>query len=176
MEVFGRKKRGPAGSVPADSASEGGYLGLRKLALAAVDTGAVSATADHPRVGGVVVDIPSDDGVATLVAMGDDSTSLYTSTGGGLIGMGGHAPVAVATHRLLAAVDAQLTAFVAERNDHVPNKNYVRFHVLGTGGPAVADVSQDCFWGRAPHVLMPVIVAAHEVITAMRSIDQGATP
>jgi hypothetical protein len=176
MDVFGRKKRGPADSASADSVSDGGYLGLRKMALAAVDTGAVNATADHPRVGGVVVDIPSPDGIATLVAMGDDSTSLYTSKGGGLIGAGEHAHVAAATHRLLAVIDSHLGEFVAERNDHVPNKNFVRFHVLGTAGPAVADVSQDSFWGRAPHVLMPVILAAHDVITAMRSIDQDATP
>jgi hypothetical protein len=166
--VFGRNKR----SSPTDSVSEGGYVGLRKLALRAFDDGAVSGTADHPRVGGVVVDIPSSAGIATVVALSDDTTSLYTSTGGGTIGAGAHSHVAVATHRLLAAVDAQLEEFAVGRNDHVPNNNYVRFHVLGTAGPAVADVPQDCFWGRAPHVLMPVIAATQDVITAISSVDQ----
>ena len=164
--VFGRKKRsGPA-------VSEGGYLGLRNLALKAVDAGTVFATAEHPRVGGVVVDIPSTAGIATVVALGDDTTSLYTSTGGGTIGAGAHAHVAAATHRLLTAIDAQLEEFAGGRNDHVPNNNFVRFHVLGTAGPAVADIPQDCFWGRARHVLMPVIAATQDVITAISSVDQ----
>ena len=80
--------------------------------------------------------------------------------------------VAAATHRLLAAIDTHLDQFAVGRNDHVPNNNFVRFHVLGTEGPTVADVPQDCFWGRAPHVLMPVIAATQDVISAIGSLDQ----
>jgi hypothetical protein len=172
IDVFGRKKQ----RVRADSVSESGYVGLRQLALRAFDSSAVIGAPDHPRVAGVVVDIPSSAGIATVVAMADDTTSLYTSTGGGTIGAGAHAPVAVATHRLLAAIDAQLDQFPAGRNDHVPANNFVRFHVWGVAGPAVADVPQDCFWGRARHVLTPVIAATQDVITAISSVDQASPP
>lgn len=53
----------------------------------------------------MIIDIPAQGGCATLVALTDNTTSLYTSTGGGTIGAGGHATVASATHALLASAE-----------------------------------------------------------------------
>src|SRR6478672_7058058 len=104
--VFSRRRRDREG---AGSSPEEVFTGLRAMALQATESGALPAPpADHPDVCGVVVDIPASGGYATLVALTDNTTSLYTSTGGGTIGAGEHAAVAAATHGLLTSVQAHL--------------------------------------------------------------------
>jgi hypothetical protein len=144
------------------------YSELRALALGAVASGLPAPSAEHPRVAGVVIDVPSGGSYATIVALTDDTTSMYTSVGGGTIGAGQHASVASATHALLAAVDAHLDQFAGPVDSSLPPAGTVRFHVLGVSGGHTKDVSEDAFWGRANDPLMPVIMAAQRVITAMR--------
>jgi len=144
------------------------YSELRALALGAVANGLEPPGADHLRVSGVVIDIPSGDSYATIVALTDNTTSMYTSVGGGTIGAGQHATVAAATHALLASVDAHLEHFTGPADSSLPPQGTVRFHVLGVSGGQTKDVSDDVFWGRANDPVMPVIVAAQGVITALR--------
>jgi hypothetical protein len=96
--VFRRSGRGdpPRRGTSPDAV----YRDLRSMALEAVERGALAPPfADHPDVAGVIVDVPATGGSATIVALADDTTSLYTSTGGGTIGAGEHATVATATRR-----------------------------------------------------------------------------
>jgi len=81
------------------------------MALGAVAKGLQSPGEDHPDVSGLVVDIPAEGGFATVVALTDDTTSMYMSTGGGTIGAGGHQNVASTTQALLTAAQGQLGAF-----------------------------------------------------------------
>jgi hypothetical protein len=145
------------------------YRGLRQAAIEAVGSGAIGPSAAHPRVGGTLVDVPSGGGFATVVVLADGTTSLYTSVGGGTIGAGAHEPVAAATRRLLDVVDSQLALFARADDGALPEAGSVRFHVLGFTGSLAADVSEDCFWGRAEHALTPTIAATQEVITAIRA-------
>ena len=121
---------------------------------------------------GVVVDVPAEGGFATVVALTDDTTSMYTSVGGGVIGAGEHRRVAEATHRLLAAVQAQIGMFRSGDDGEFPPTGAVRFHILTPSGNRGEDVPEDCFWGETPHDLAPVIVATQDVVTALRE----ATP
>ena len=152
-------------------ADDNPYNGLRDLALRAVENGLAAPTADHPGVSGVVVDIPSQDAFATVVGLTDDTTSMYTSTGGGTIGAGEHAEVAARTHQLLATIQAHLDAFDAADDAALPPVGSVRYHVLTPEGTRRLDVPEDSFWGRAPHDLLPVIGATQELISAMRSVS-----
>ena len=163
--VLGRRKRGDAG---ASKTPEELYLGLRRQALDSVANGLARPPVEHPDVCGVAVDIPAQGAFATVVALTDNTTSMYTSTGGGTIGAGEHAAVAAATHRLLAAVQAQLDSFRTGDDDELPPTGSVRFHVLTPTGRRAEDVPEDCFWGRAPHELMPVIASTQALVTAMR--------
>jgi len=97
--MLGRGQRRDRDGQPADANP---YESLRDLALHAVENGLPPPGDDHPDVSGVVVDIPSGAAFATVVALTDNTTSMYTSTGGGTIGAGEHADVAAATHQLLA--------------------------------------------------------------------------
>jgi hypothetical protein len=108
MPRFFRRQQGPKGADGGRST----YQELRASALDAVSLGLPAPAAESPDVSGVLVDIPAGDGeFATLVAMCDGTTSLYTSVGGGRIGGGGHAPVAAATRTLLSVVQQHLPSF-----------------------------------------------------------------
>lgn len=148
-------------------ASDDVFENLRANALTAVQVG-VSPQESRTYVAGVVVDIPAEGGFATVVALADSTTSMYTSVGGGIIGAGGHPPVAEATRRLLAEAESHLARFRSKDDDGLPSAGSVRFHVLTPAGNWYADVPEACFWDQAPHDLSAVIVATQEVVSAMR--------
>lgn len=148
------------------------YLGLRSVALGAMESGALPRREDHPDVYGLVVDIPAQGGHATVVSLGDNTTSLYTSTGGGTIGAGERPDVAAATHRLLAEVQAHLAAVTATDDGSLPRNGSVRLHVLTAAGLRCADVPEDAFWGQTIHPLTAVIARVQDVLSLLRT----ATP
>ena len=166
--MFRRKKRRDNQDDAANP-----YDGLRAMALNSVSSGLALPSSDHPDVSGVVVDVPAQGGFATFVALTDNTTSLYTSTGGGTIGAGEHRPVAEANHRLLTVVEAHLGSFTRKDDGLFPATGSVRLHVLTPSGNRDHDVSEDSFWGRAPSPLMPVIAAVQELITAISSASPG---
>jgi hypothetical protein len=138
------------------------------MALSSVDNGLAAPSPEHTDVSGLVVDIPAQGGFATVVALTDDTTSMYTSTGGGTIGAGQHANVAAATQHLLSIVQAHLGSFKQKDDGALPASGSVRFHVLTPSGSRYEDVPEDSFWGRAPHPLMPVIASTQDLISAIR--------
>lgn len=163
--MFGRRKRKATSSEsPVDV-----YYGLRHNVLESATRGWIAPRPQHPRIAGVVVDVPTNGGFATLVALADDTTSLYNSVGGGTIGAGAHRSVADANCRLLTTIDEYLLGFAIGDDDALPQSGSVRFHVLGATSRSIADVPIESFWGRADHPLMPVIVATHDLISEIRS-------
>lgn len=151
------------------------YLGLRRTALDAVVSGLRAPGPEHPDVCGVVIDIPAgenDGQYATLVAMTDRTTSLYTSIGGGIIGSGEHEPVAAATEALLAAAQEHLTQFVDHPGIEHPADGYVRVFILTPAGRRVSDVPEAVFWGESAHGPMSLVAAAQDVVTALREAPQ----
>ena len=143
------------------------------MALDAVANGLAAPPPEHPDVSGLVVDIPSSGGFVAIVALTDNTTSMYTSTGGGTIGAGEHAPVASATRQLLGVVQAHLAPFGDVADAELPEPGAVRFHLLSPSGAGSTDVSEDAFWGREPHPLMPVIAATQQLISAISQAAPG---
>ena len=144
------------------------YAELRMNALDAASLGLSAPPPEHPTVIGAVVDVPASGGFVTFVAIGDGTVSMYTSTGGGMIGAGGHATVAESAHRLLATVETQLDQLHASDETTHPAPGLVRVFALTPTGRRVADAPEDAFWGRAPHPLVPVFVGVQQLLTAMR--------
>ncbi len=141
------------------------------MALDTVANGLVAPLPEHPDVSGIVVDVPGEGGFATIVALTDGTTSMYTSTGGGQIGAGTHAHVANATQRLLAEVQRNLGHFNSQDDDAFPPEGLVRLHVLTPSAGRRTDVPENAFWGREDHHLMPVIALVQDVITAISSVS-----
>src|SRR3954464_6139548 len=99
-------------------------------------------------VWGAVMDMAFPGGVASLVSLEDGTTSLYTSTGGGVIGGGAHPPVVEATHAFLASVAEHVAAFSPTDSDELPAPGHVRFHALGYDARRVADADESDLQAR----------------------------
>src|SRR5665213_4024849 len=164
--MLGRRKRN--GHEPASP--EEMYRDLRSMALEAAVSGVIPVHRDHPEVFGLVADIPAQGGYATIVALGDNSTSMYTSTGGGTIGAGERPAVAASTQQLLAVVQAHLDAFASADDGTLPEQGWVRLHVLTDQMPRRADVSEDAFWGKASSHLSPGIAAGSDGTSSLSHI------
>lgn len=135
----------------------------------------VRPAAEHPDVCGVVVDIVQGGGSATVIALADGTTSMYTSGGGGTVGAGGHAPVAEATRRLLLVAQGVVSAFGPGVDGALPDVGNVRFHVLTPSGVRAADVPDGVFWGQERHPLVPLVGAAQDVISRIREVGGART-
>jgi hypothetical protein len=132
----------------------------------------IAPTPDLPRVWAVLMETGYPRGVATLVALADGTTSLYLSSGGGMIGAGGHPHVAAATLRLLGAVEQQLDRMPATLDTDLPEAGRVALRALTYEGQHVVEADEaDLGYGR--HPLSPVFHAAHDVITELRLIDEA---
>ncbi len=167
--MFGRDngpKRG--GTSPEET-----YNGLRSIIFGAASSGQIPRHDDHPDVYGLVIDIPGQGGSATVVALGDNTTSMYTSTGGGILGAGERPTVAASTQRLLTVTQDHFASFTGNDDGSLPEPGTVRLHVLTSQAPRVADIPGDAFWGRTPHPLLPVIAATQRVISDLRNLDPG---
>ena len=156
-------------------ASEGIFEALRSQALSvgAASVG-IAPSAELPRVYGVVMDRAYPEGLATLVAFADGTTSLYTSGGGGVIGGGEHASVAALNRQLLIAAEDHLERFSLRHQTELPNDGRVLITVLTYTGRFAAESSAEDL-GEGRHAAAPVFYAAHEVIHALHMIEEGST-
>jgi len=87
----------PFARRPEVPAASDAYLGLRQKWIAAEW---VSSDAPSERMFAVLFEMTDEAGTATVIAAEDGTASLYTSRGGGMIGIGESAPVAAAASRL----------------------------------------------------------------------------
>ncbi len=168
---FGRKQPLTAAHQPAQP----GPLDLRGRILALAPAEVLSQpTPDLPHVWAVLTDIGMGGAMATIVAFADGTTSLYTSTGGGVIGAGAVPAVRAANQALLRVVESQLEAFPRSATDAPPGDGEVSFVVLTYDGPRRASAPvKGLFDG--PHPLSAAWSAANEVMTQLR-LAQEATP
>ena len=161
------------GSKRGGGSPEETYQGLRSIAFGAASSGQIPRHDDHPDVYGLVIDMPRQGGYATVVALGDSTTSMYTSTGGGVIGAGGRPAVAASSRRLLTVTQDYLEFFTGDEDGSLPPLGTVRLHVLTSQAPRIADIPGEAFWGKSPHPLLPLIAAAQEVISGLRNASTG---
>jgi hypothetical protein len=111
-------------------------------------------------------------GIATLVALADGTTSLYTSTGGGIIGGGFHQAVAAATHAFLNCVEEHITELRPDPDTALPASGLAIIRALTYTGRLSAEAPEDDL-GHGRHQLSPVFHAGHQVITQLRMIDEA---
>ena len=110
--------------------------------------------------------------VATLVAVADGTTSLYFSTGGGIIGAGVHESVAMASRRWLEEGVTFLGQLEPVADPPLPAVGQTQFVAVTNDGVRAAVALEEDL-GRNRHVLSPLFYAAQEVITQVRLIEGG---
>jgi hypothetical protein len=125
-----------------------------------------------PHVFGVAVDMAYPNGTATLVAFADGTTSLYTSTGSGVIGGGGHPQVVRANRVLLRTGEDHLQAFAPDTSENPPAPGSATIRLLTYDGRmAVTEDVNILGEGRSP--ASPVFHAAHGVLTELRQVSEA---
>jgi hypothetical protein len=161
--MFGREPKSDPAEMSRKLRGQALSVGHDELGLAPTEA--------RQHVWGVLMELGYPQAVATLVVLGEGTTSLYISTGGGIIGAGEHPPVRAAAEGLLAATEGHLAGFQPVAETPLPQTGRVRFYVRTFGGTLGAEADeQDLGHGR--HMLSPVFHAGHAVITEMRLVSE----
>ena len=113
-----------------------------------------------------------DQAVATLVAVADGTTSLYFSTGGGIIGAGAHEAVVQASRRWLEAGATFLEQLDPVADPPLPAVGQTQFVAVTHDGPRTAVAPEEDL-SREHHELSPLFYAAQDVIAEVRLIEGG---
>lgn len=167
-----RKRRPESPQPPFDGASV--FAGLRNQVLT-LDPASISLkrTAEHPKVWGALMDmgLPTDAWV-TIVALGDGTTSMYTSTGGGIIGAGMRPPVAAASAAWLSLVEQHLDLLPVATGSQLPPTGFVTIRALCFGQDRAVEASENDL-GQGWHPASALFHSAHGVITQLRLIDEA---
>ena len=169
--MFGRRKEKAAPTPPHDPAEV--YRGLRSqiLNLEPATVG-LHPTADLPRVWGALLETGYDRATVTVLSLADGTTSLYTSSGFGIVGGGSHQQVVAATGAFLSAVEHSLDAFVRDEDASVPDVGEVAMRAMTFDGRRVIRAAEDDL-GHGRHPQSAVFHAAQGVITQLRLIDEA---
>jgi hypothetical protein len=134
----------------------------------------LAPTAELPHIWAALMEMPVGGNVATLAAVADGTTSMYFSTGGGIIGGSEHESVLDANRKFLLAVDKLLAGFVVKDEPLKVIPGAISFVVLTYDGMRVARDTEARLSSRASP-LWPVFVLGHAVITALRQASPHAT-
>ena len=103
-------------------------------------------------------------GTATLVCLADGTTSLYTSSGFGIIGGGGHEAVVRANSELLGLLSQHLVQMAPSSDQSLPRDGRTIIRALTRAGQRTfEDSDNELGDGRSPMSL--VFRRAHAVIT-----------
>lgn len=157
-----------AAAAPTDDIAE-----LRGMAFALdpAEIGISKENFAHP-VWGMVTETGFADGYFTLITLADGSTSLYFSTGGGMIGAGEFAGVRRAVGHYLTG--AQYFFDRAEPVEQYPRPapGKVTFYFLAFDG-VYAYTASERKLGIGDDDLSNLFYAAHGVIDEIRKVDEA---
>jgi hypothetical protein len=150
------------------AAGQNPYQGLRDMALhlTAEKLGLHPAESETV-VLGIVMDMGLPQGTATLVSFATGDTSLYLSSGGGIIGGRGHEAVRLASEKWLSLAREKIGLLNPSTDFDLPPVGDVQFFVLTNHGVLTAMIKEaDATSGTSP--LAPLWLAGQYAFTAMR--------
>lgn len=150
------------------------YNGLRSQ-IFELDPNAINIQQDqtHPKVWGILMETGYPEAVATLVALGDGTVSMYFSNGGGMIGLGQHEQPRLVANQFLEESQSYTEAFSATEQYPLPKKGHTVFYLLTFDGVLTAEAKEDVL-GNGQHELSPLFLKGHELITQARIADEAA--
>jgi hypothetical protein len=117
----------------------------------------------------VILDWGQTNGAATVAAMADGTTSLYTSTGGGVIGAGAHTPVRDANRRLMQVANEHLNEFGPTTEAPIPARDHLAIVIRTSDGLRRAEASYVGVQRGIAHG-QAVFNAANDVLTAIHLV------
>jgi hypothetical protein len=152
------------------------YSALRSriLSLSPVENG-IKPSAQLPSVWGILMEIGYPNGTATLACLADGTTSLYTSSGGGILGCGDLEAVAKASRSFLTAAEMSAQQMEPTAVFPMPRIRKVRFYVLTFGGTLTSEVDE-ALLNRGKHRFTRLFYYGQEVITQIRLHEEQRKP
>lgn len=164
--MFGRRKR-PNSVV--DVAAM--YRDLRDLALTVDPAQYELPEVGAPRLYGAVMELGWEEATATVVGLSDGTTSLYATSGFGIIGGGAHLSVREASAAWLVLMSEMIDGLQPAADVEPPATSDVQFIALTYHGHRVGQASEQSLQ-RAQSELSPLYVAGQRVITELRLVDE----
>ena len=168
--MWPRRGKREENDTPADV-----YVGLRSQLLT-LDPASVGLqpSDDLPTLWGALMEMGFPEGAATIVSLVDGTTSMYTSTGGGVIGGGQHETVAVMSLRFLAEAERTTEGLTDPSGDpDLPPHGTVSFVLLGYSGMRTGLANEDEL-ASMQHPLSRLYAAGQDVITALREAEESS--
>jgi hypothetical protein len=119
---------------------------------------------------GVLMEIGYDTGVATVVAFGDGTASIYLSTGGGFIGGASHATIRTAAQAMVARAAQFQPHATLTTTFPLPTPGETRFYLLTDAGVLTACAAEHDL-GEQRHLWAPLFYAGQAVLTQYRQLE-----
>lgn len=150
------------------------FVGLRNMVfqLDPKEIGLTKEGFGHP-VWGMVMETGFDEGSFSLIVMADGTTSLYFSSGGGIIGGGEHAKVRKASENFLTGAQHYYEQATIVTDFPTPTNGKVHFYFLCFDGHRLYSASEEQLGGGKDE-LASLFFAAHAVITDLRKIEKSS--
>jgi hypothetical protein len=157
-----------------DRSGDDAYSVLRRQALFArrAEVGIPAPPPEAP-VWGVLMETGYSEGTATLIALGDGTTSLYLSTGGGVVGGHAHQDVRRANAEFVETANRFCRHLDPTDSFPLAAEGYTIFYVLTDSGVLTGGGREEDL-GLERDTLSPLFHAGHLVIARLRSISEGA--
>ena len=146
---------------------------LRKMALELKpeDIGLNRDQFKHP-VWGLLMETGFDEGYVSLISLAEGTTSLYFSSGGGIIGAGTHSTVRDAAGHFLSGAQYFFKNATAVDSYPAPAAGEVNFYFLAFDG-IYAYTAPEQLLGEGKDTLSNLFFAGHELIGEVRKIEQA---
>jgi hypothetical protein len=110
-------------------------------------------------------------GSATLVCLADGTTSLYYSTGGGMLGSAEYTPVSEASKALVSQAEKHLNHFSSRNEFPLPEVGQVRFIILTFSGLLTGEAPEKTL-AAGKHQLTPLHLRAHEALEQLHLLAE----
>jgi hypothetical protein len=148
------------------------YLQLRNriISLKPAEIG-LNPSSAAPHVWGVLMETGYQVGYATLVSLADGTTSLYYSTGGGMVGSGEYTLVADASKALVAQAESHLQQVSSTNEFPLPEVGQVRFTILTYSGMFIGEAPERTL-AAGEHPLSPLYIKAKEALEQLRLLAE----
>ena len=148
------------------------YLQLRQriIHLKPAELG-IMPSSDLLHVWGVLMETGYEVGTATLVCLADGTTSLYYSTGGGMIGSGQYRPMAQASKALVAEAERRIERMNPTEDYPLPGIGEVRIYFLTYTGMLFAQATESDLISNA-NPLRPLYQRAQDTLRQLRALSE----
>ena len=147
------------------------YRKLREQALTARPEALGLRPEPGRKVWGVVMDMGTANGVASVVALKDGTVSLYFSGGGGIIGLGQHEGPRRAGEALIRAAQDYVSGATRTKEFPLPRAGRIRFFFLTFDGVFTSEAKEEDL-GERRLPLSALFYKAQDVITQARLQDE----